>query len=132
MKQTKVITLSLAIFIISICCFGYENRILVPKLYNVQITADGKLDEPVWQKAAVFDNLVKTSTHEKVTDKDTQLLMFFDTTNVYISINCKEPTGIISAPINDNSRFGTATAWKFSSQVWIVRQAIGTIRSPLP
>ncbi|MBR7127551.1 MAG: metallophosphoesterase [Lentisphaeria bacterium] len=105
MKQTKVITLSLAIFIISICCFGYENRILVPKLYNVQITADGKLDEPVWQKAAVFDNLVKTSTHEKVTDKDTQLLMFFDSANVYIGINCQEPTGIISAPINDNSRF---------------------------
>lgn len=105
MKQRKIITFLAAIFVISIYCFGYENRILVPKLHNVQIQADGKLDEPVWQKAAVFDNLVKTSTYEEVTDNATQLLMFFDTDNVYIGINCQEPTGIVSAPIKDTSRF---------------------------
>ena len=58
------------------------SRKFVPQLFLVRIQADGKLDEKVWEKAAVFTDLQNTADGRKIQDEATELRMFFDEKNV--------------------------------------------------
>ena len=78
------------------------SRKFVPQLFQVRIQADGKLDEKVWEKAAVFTDLQNTADGRKIQDEATELRMFFDEKNVYIGIRCHEPAGVVSGSVNGN------------------------------
>ena len=82
------------------CRRTVERRKFVPQLYQFTIEPDGKLNEKVWKKAAVFTDLQNTADGRKIQDDTTELFMFFDEKNVYVGIECHEPSGVVSGDVN--------------------------------
>ncbi len=75
------------------------NPVKVPKLATI-VTLDGKLDDEVWQAAAVFKDFIQTGPGDNIDpSKPTEVVMFYDEKNLYIGFKCWDEKDKIRATL---------------------------------
>ncbi len=75
------------------------NPVKVPKLASIA-TIDGKLDDEVWQSAAVFKDFIQTGPGDNIDpSKPTEVVMFYDEKNLYIGFKCWDEKDKIRATL---------------------------------
>jgi hypothetical protein len=85
---------------------GYagEIAVIVPRV-EVEPSIDGVLDEPVWASAAVLTGF---SQYEPVdglpAEDDTEVLIWYAPTGIYIGIRAHEPHAPVNATLADRDR----------------------------
>ena len=75
------------------------SPVRVPKT-ETAIVIDGKLDEPVWQTAAVFKDFYQTSPgNNTAPSRPTEVYMFYDELHLYIGFKCWDERDKIRATV---------------------------------
>ncbi|HSK70880.1 MAG TPA: DUF5916 domain-containing protein [Pyrinomonadaceae bacterium] len=71
----------------------------IPKI-STAVTIDGKLDEEIWQQAAVFKDFYQTSPGDNIEpSKPTEVFMAYDEKHLYIAFKCFDEPGKIRATV---------------------------------
>lgn len=76
-----------------------NNPVTIPK-FEVSPTIDGKLDDEVWKKAAVFDNFIQIQPGDNIApSKKTIAYVGYDAKNFYVAFHAFEDPGLLRATI---------------------------------
>jgi hypothetical protein len=71
----------------------------IPKI-SISPTIDGRLDEEVWQRAAVFKDFYQTSPGDNIAaSKPTEAMMMYDEKHLYIAFKCWDEKDKIRATV---------------------------------
>jgi hypothetical protein len=90
-----------------------RQPVTIPK-FDALPTIDGKLDDEIWKKAAVFKDLIQTQPGDNVeATKPTEVYVGYDQSNLYIAFKCWDEKDKIRASVaqrdnvfgEDNVRF---------------------------
>ncbi len=75
---------------------------------DTSITVDGKLDEPVWNRAAVLTGFSEYSPADQRPSPDsTEVLVWYSRTAIYFGIRAYEPHGPVRATLADRDNVGS-------------------------
>ena len=90
-----------------------RNLVVIPKAAAVPVI-DGRIDEEVWKRAAVFKDFYQTSPGDNIAPtKPTEALVMYDEKNLYVAFKCWDEKDKIRATVaqrdgvfsEDNVRF---------------------------
>ena len=75
------------------------NPVKIPKLAGIT-TIDGKLEDQVWQDAAVFKDFIQTAPGDNIDpSRKTEVMIFYDEKNFYIGFKCWDERDKIRATV---------------------------------
>jgi len=88
---------------------GRENQLNVPiPRIAADVTVDGKLDEPVWEQAALLTGFSEFSPHDGIAAADsTHVLVWYSPTAMYFGIRAFEPHGAVHATLADRDKIAS-------------------------
>ncbi|HZE07709.1 MAG TPA: DUF5916 domain-containing protein, partial [Gemmatimonadaceae bacterium] len=85
---------------------GRDNQLNVPiPRIAADASVDGRLDEPVWQQAALLTGFSEFSPRDGIPAADsTQVLVWYSPTDLYFGIRAFEPHGAVHATLADRDK----------------------------
>jgi hypothetical protein len=85
---------------------GRDNQLNVPiPRIAAEASVDGRLDEPVWQQAALLTGFSEFSPRDGIPAADsTQVLVWYSPTDLYFGIRAFEPHGAVHATLADRDK----------------------------
>ena len=76
-----------------------------PPRIEADVTIDGKLDEPVWRRAALLNGFSQFTPQDGVPAADsTQVLVWYSPTAIYFGIRAFQPAGTVRATLADRDK----------------------------
>ena len=76
-----------------------------PPRIDADVVVDGRLDEPVWQRAAVLSGFSQFTPQDDVAAPDsTQVLIWYSPTAIYFGVRAYQPAGTVRATLAERDK----------------------------
>lgn len=88
---------------------GRERQLEVrPPRVEADITVDGRLDEPVWQRAALLSGFSQFTPQDGIAAADsTQVRIWYSPTAIYFGVRAFQPAGTVRATLADRDKISS-------------------------
>ncbi|MBI4503128.1 MAG: carbohydrate binding family 9 domain-containing protein [Gemmatimonadetes bacterium] len=85
--------------------FKGQTQATAPRIEDARITIDGRMDEPVWQQAAILTGFSQYSPVDGLpADDSTEVLIWYSPSSIYFGIRAFETHGKVNATLADRDK----------------------------